>query len=390
MKDSFTIISSPSVRDGSLLSLTESRSRYMLPFGGKFRVVDFTLRNSSALGAAYTVLYTDIDDGLEKYVTYRDIHEEEHVAHLVRVETSAGIRDFLSMLNETSTSYYIIYNGDNPSIIDFQSIVSKFMKKGTDSVLYLIEIDGKATMANKILITTKKALQKAVKKAVKEDRHAPNLVEMVVNMVINQGVRRETHKVHYWPINTIPDYYKLTREIIWDNEIFSLLHKERIIKSRIFAEGYAHLGKHADVTNSFISDYCQINGRVENSIIYPGVIVDEKAEIIDSILLPFSHVGRGASIIRSVVDETTEESNLENNVGVYCNVGKIEDERIRNEDFPQSIYSGITLIGQNCRIPDRVKIGGACYVASKMDAENFGNTKVVHDGVSVLPHVDTL
>lgn len=389
MKDSFTVISSPSVRDGSLLSLTESRSRYMLPFGGKFRVVDFTLRNSLTLGAAYTVLYTDIDDDLEKYVTYRDVLDDQSVAHLVRVESSNDIRNFQEMLNETATSHYILYNGDNPSIIDFQNIVNHFNKKRMDSVLYLIDIDGKATMANKILVTTKKALQKAVKNAVKANRSAPNLVEMVVNMVINQGVHREVHKVDYWPINTIPDYYKLTQKIIWDKKIFSLLYKERIIKSRITASGYAHLGKQADVINSFISDYCKINGKVENSIIYPGVIIDEKAEIKDSIILPFVHVGRGSSIVHSIVDETTDETNIENNIGLYCDIGTMES-RIRNGDFPQSIFSGITLIGKNCHIPDRVQIGGACYIASRMTSENFGKTKRIHDGVSVTEDVSAL
>lgn len=41
--DNVTIISYPGPKDNSLLSLTDTRSRYMLPFGGRFRVIDFTL-----------------------------------------------------------------------------------------------------------------------------------------------------------------------------------------------------------------------------------------------------------------------------------------------------------------------------------------------------------
>ena len=345
-------------------------------------MVDFTLRNSNALGAAYTILFNDIDDGLDKYITDRDIFDDGSVAHLVRVVYSQDSSQFQNIVDETNTTHYILYNGDNPSIIDFQDLLNRFARKGVDAMIYLIEIDGKTTMANKILVAKRKALQKAVKKAVKENRKAPNLVEMMINMIINQGVNRSVHKAHYWPVNNIPDYYNITREIVWNKEIFSLLYKDKIIKSRIISEGYARLGKNAEVTNSFMSDFCQIDGKVENSIIYPGVIVEEKAEIKNSILLPFAHVGRSARVIRSIIDENIGLPERPN-VGIYCNIGA-EKEYLRNGDFPHSIFSSITLLGKNCHVPDRVTIGGACYVASNASEEAFGKNRIIHDGVSVV------
>ena len=61
----FTIISYPGTRSDLLLSLTESRSRYMLPIGGRFRVVDFTIRNSFSCGARTTIIYNNRDDELD-------------------------------------------------------------------------------------------------------------------------------------------------------------------------------------------------------------------------------------------------------------------------------------------------------------------------------------
>ena len=66
--EDFTIISYPGTRNDLLLSLTESRSRYMLPIGGRFRVVDFTLRNSFTSRARTTIIYNNLDDDLEQYV----------------------------------------------------------------------------------------------------------------------------------------------------------------------------------------------------------------------------------------------------------------------------------------------------------------------------------
>jgi ADP-glucose pyrophosphorylase len=354
----------------------------MMPFGGKFRVVDFTLRNSNALGAAYTILYNDIDDGLDKYIIDRDIFDDGSVAHLVRVVSSRDVPSFQNLIDETNTTHYILYNGDNPSIIDFRNLISRFTKKGADAMIYLIDIDGKTTMANKILVAKRKALQKAVKKALKENRQTPNLIEMIINMVINQGVNKGEYRAHYWPVNNIPDYYNITREIVWNKEIFSLLYKDKIIKSRINAEGYARIGKNAEVVNSFISDFCQIDGKVDNSIIYPGVIIEEKTEIKDSILLPFVHIAHSAKVVRSIVDENTEPDGKPN-VGIYCDIGT-NKEQLRNGDFPKSIFSSITLLGKNCHIPDRITIGGACYVASNASTENFGKNRVIHDGVSII------
>ena len=63
-----TIISYPSTEQYQLLSLAEGRSRYMLPFCGKFRVVDFILGNARQSGARRTIIYSDVEDDLTGYV----------------------------------------------------------------------------------------------------------------------------------------------------------------------------------------------------------------------------------------------------------------------------------------------------------------------------------
>ena len=386
MKDTFTIISYPSAKDSLLLSLTEARSRYMLPFGGKFRVVDFTLRNSFSLGADHTIIYSNIEDGLGEYVDrYGPFEAGDGGLPAVRVisQEYSDLAFCQELVMESDTNHYIIYNGDNPSIIDFEHIINRFRKKSADAILYLIDINGRPTMANKLLVTRRKSLLKAIKKAIKEDRHAPNIFEMIINMIINAGVPRETYRAHYWPVNNIPDYYNANREVIWNRDIFSLLYREKMIQSRIIAEGYAHIDRHAEVINSFMSDYCHINGRVENSIIYPGVVVDEKAVVKDSILLPFVHVGRGARITHTVVDESVLRGEETVNIGPYCNVGT-ETESLKNSEFPQSVFSSITLLGKDCRIPERSNIGGACYVASGLGERYFAEKKYLYDGLSVV------
>ncbi|PKL41295.1 MAG: hypothetical protein CVV44_01280 [Spirochaetae bacterium HGW-Spirochaetae-1] len=384
--ENFTIISYPGARDNLLLSLTESRSRYMLPFGGKFRVVDFTLRNSFSSGAASTVIYNNFEDGLEEYVQLYDMSgsEAEPPVRVVSREFS-DLAFCHDLIMETNTGHYIIYNGDNPSIIDFTDIMDRFRKRRVDSLLFLLDVEGRASMAHKLLVTKKRTLLKVLNKALKENHQAPNIFEMIINIIVNAGIKRETFSAHYWPISNVPEYYNASREVIWNPLVFNLLYKEKIIQSKIQAEGYALIGEHAHVSNSFMSDYCHINGKVENSIIYPGVIIEERALVKDSIVLPFVRIGAGARIYRTIIDERTDRGpeNTFPDVGEGCNIGT-RDDALKNSDFPRSLFSSITLLGKNCRIPERSNIGGACYVGSGLGVDYFAAKRYLYDGLSVV------
>src|SRR4030042_3719251 len=125
--DNVSIISYPGAKDNSLLSLTQDRSRYMLPFGGKFRVIDFTLRNSFSAGARNTMIYSTIDDGIEDYVErYGPFKDMKFPPIKIVTRDYSDINTCYQLILDSNTRYYIIYNGDNPSIIDFQNILNKF------------------------------------------------------------------------------------------------------------------------------------------------------------------------------------------------------------------------------------------------------------------------
>jgi len=379
--ENVTIISYPAARNDELLSLTEARSRYMIPFGGRFRVVDFTLRNSWALDAESTIIYSNIIDGLDEYITHHDRADSVTVVS----EQFSDLQYCHDLIEEHDTSAYILYNGENPSIIDFSAIMKRFRASKADSLLFLIDINGKPSMANKLLVTRRRRLLKVIDRVLKEGHTAPNIFEMLMNFIINSGVKRATYQAHYWPMKNVPDYFNSSREVIWNQEIFDLLYEEKIIQSGIESTGYAILGEEARVSNSFISDYCSINGTVENSIIYPGVVIEEKAVIRDSIILPFARIAPGARITRTVVDERTDRSpeDVYPNIGPYCNIGT-DEESFKSNDYPRSLFNSISVIGKDCRIPERSNIGGACFVASGLGEDFFSKKKYLYDGLSVV------
>ncbi len=382
--EDITIISYPGTDNNSLLSLSGSRSKYMLPFGGKFRIVDFTIRNSISSGSKRTIIYNNYRDDLENYVEkYGPFEGMKSPPIQVISGEYSNIRFCYNMIRNCNTNYYAIYNGDNPSIIDFSDLIKNFKSKKRKAVLYKLKFDKRATMAYSILVTDQKRLLNAIRSAIDEGRESPNIFEMIINIMMNKGIRVGAFKAHYWPLKNIPDYYYSNIEILRNPELFSLLYKGSVIETKIQTSSIARVGMNARIVNSFIFDGCEINGDVSNSIVFPGVSIGEKTVIRDSIILPFTRIGSYSKIAKTVIDENMSGDLQQLNVGNNCRIGS-DNEQMENSDFPKSIFKSITLIGKDCDIPDGSAIGGACYVSSGLGREYFFKRKYLDDGLSLL------
>jgi len=374
-------------QDDSLLSLTADRSRYMLPIGGRFRVIDFTIRNAVSSGAVETIIFNNQDDSLASYLEDLPSEDRPQPQHRIRVvpflQSDAEV--MAEAVSESESSYFVLFNGDIPSIINFSKVMEKFLKTKKKPMLVKLSINGRATMAHKVVITDRRSLLSVIKKSAKSQESTPNYFEMLINMLIHTGITTSTVEAVYWPIKSVNEYAGLNREIIWNKEISGMLNREGIIKSRIRADRFAQLDEYSFVRNSFISDYCYINGTVENSIIFPGVEIGQGAIVRDAIILPFVRIGQGAKVFNAIIDESTEPDPELLNVGVNTRVG-YDEWLMKNERFPKLLHSGLTLVGKNNYIIDGAFVGTSCYVASGCAARYFNETRIrLYDGDSLLP-----
>jgi ADP-glucose pyrophosphorylase len=380
-----TIISYPGSHDDYLLSLTSLRSRYMVPFAGRHRVVDFTLRNMYELEAKYALIFSSISDDLQLYVQQHPLVLNNTKVKLSSIlSENIDIELFYDTLKETDTPYYILYCGDNPGFINFSSLLEKYKKKKVGTLLFKLKIGDVGTLAYTILITTRSALLNVIKEARMERRKAPNVFEMINNMLINKGVTSSTFKARYWPLKSIPDYYDYNMSIFKEPELFYLIYNDSMLDTAISRENLTQLGPQAKVTRTYLSDGCIINGTVDNSIVFPGVVVGENAIVKDSILLPYVAVGSNTRIHKSIIDEYTDysQSDVLFNIGNNVRIGS-DEEMLKNNDYPKALYNSISLVGKNALIPDNVKIGAACYVASATSSTVFEKNKTLHDGLSI-------
>lgn len=133
-------------------------------------------------------------------------------------------------------------------------------------------------------------------------------------------------------------------------------------------------GCHAEC--SMISAGCIIEGRVINSVLSPGVHVKKGAIVKDSVLFEDSIVGMNSTVDLVIGDKRVQ-------IGDNTTVGMGENREVPNHEFPKHLYTGITLIGKEAVIPDNIEIGRNCIIQPQRNDSHFKGMKCLEDGSSI-------
>lgn len=175
----------------------------------------------------------------------------------------------------------------------------------------------------------------------------------------------------YWQdIGTKDAYYAANMELISEEPSFTLNSQWHVL-----TDGHvwppvtkvSHGSGH--ISNSLIARDCVIKGRVENSVLSPGVYIDENVIVRDSILMSNVTIGAHGIVDRCIIDENV-------NIGEYCFLG-----------FGPSVAPAewdITVIGKDSMIPAHTAVGRNCQVLPGVKPSDFTST-IVHPG-SVVTH----
>ncbi len=132
----------------------------------------------------------------------------------------------------------------------------------------------------------------------------------------------------------------------------------------------------ARIQGSAISAGCIIKGSVINSVLSPGVVVEEGALVKDSIIMHGSRVEKGAVVTKVIADKAVV-------FGAGSRIGNPDAEQI-NQEFPKHLVSGITMVGKWAEIPARAEVGGNCIIWPKVSREDWKGLKVP-DGHTLRP-----
>jgi glucose-1-phosphate adenylyltransferase len=108
----------------------------------------------------------------------------------------------------------------------------------------------------------------------------------------------------YWKdVGTIESLWEANMELLDSRSQLDLSDTSWRIYSRNPNQPPHYVGNNAVISQSLVTEGCFVYGKVENSVLFPGVVVEEGAHVKDSIIMADTLIGRGAVIDRSILDE---------------------------------------------------------------------------------------
>jgi glucose-1-phosphate adenylyltransferase len=171
----------------------------------------------------------------------------------------------------------------------------------------------------------------------------------------------------YWlDIGTVKAYYDANMELLPPRPRLSLDGTWPILRDNTLPPAYS-VSRGGNIINSLISAGCVIRGRVENSVLSPGVRVAEHALVRNAIIMADTSIGYHSIVDGCILDERVI-------IGDYCYVG-----------FGAGLQSGsakITVLGSDVTVPDHTAIGRQCRVPAGLGPEAF-DTRLIPSGTAM-------
>ena len=379
--------------------LSEERAKPAVIFGGRYRIIDFALSNVvnstlSRVGVLTQYRPRSLNDhigigrpwDLDRMgggVTLLQPYLGRESSDWYR-GTADAIFQNIYFLEETRAELVLILAGDHVYKMNYEELIARHLANEADVTvpLYQVPIDE----AHRYGVLTTDADDRIVEFDEKPDHPKSNLISMgiyvfnrevlveqlmadsrhdtthdfgrdiVPSMVEDPSMRVFGYRFDgYWrDVGTIESYFDANMDLLEDLPALNLYDPDTRIRTRVTGYPPAKIGRRAYLSRSLVELGCIINGHVEHSVLSPGVYVEEGAVVRDSIIFDNCHIDRGAIIERSILDKDVR-------VGKNAYVG-YGDDWAPNNERPDIVNAGITIVGKRATIPPYMRIGRNCVI----------------------------
>ncbi len=139
-----------------------------------------------------------------------------------------------------------------------------------------------------------------------DDDDVQDIGDGLIPRLVEAGEVQDYRHEEYWrDVGTISSYWRGHQELLGPEPQFTLDRGMNPVLTRTVRTGPARLGSSAEVEDALLAPACRVDGRIERSVLGHGVVIEEGAVVIDSVLLPGTVVRRGAHVERAVIDDET-------------------------------------------------------------------------------------
>lgn len=371
--------------------LTKKLAKPAVPFGGKYRIIDFTLSNCANSGIDTVGVLTQYQPlTLNSYIGIGSPWDLDRIGGGVSVlppyvkdqggewykGTANAVYQNIDFVSQHDPDYVLILSGDHIYKMDYSKMIDYHKSKGATITIAVIPVPWeethrfgvmKADEAGRIMEFQEKPKVaksnlasmgvyvfnwKELQAYLEADEANPNSSHDFGKNIIpamlaaNEPMYAFPFKEYWKDVGTVDSLWEANMDLIAKSPELKLNDSQWKIFSLNQSLPPQLVGPGADVQGSLLSDGCLVLGKVHHSVIFTGTHIAEGAEVIDSVLMPGVRIGKGAVVHKAIIGENTVvEAGAK--IGVPARPG--EKVEISNEN-------GITVIEDNVTVKGTMRI----------------------------------
>ncbi len=326
--------------------LTKNIAKPAVPFGGKYRIIDFPLSNCSNSGI-YTVgvltQYKPLDlnnhigigdpwdlDRRDGGVSILPPYQEENGGDWYK-GTANAIYQNIEFIDRYDPEYVLILSGDHIYKMDYYKMLEFHKENDADATIAVIDVpieeasrfgimntrednsiyefeekpdNPKSTNASMgIYIFNWSILKKYLNEDEKDNSSNNDFGKNIIPNMLSGGRKLIAYPFKgYWKdVGTIQSLWEANMDLLKLDNKLNLYDREWKIYSQNEVRPAHYIGENAKIINSLIVEGCIINGKVENSVLSQGVYVGKNTVIIDSVIMPNVQIGDNVRIEKAII-----------------------------------------------------------------------------------------
>ncbi|HBQ46882.1 MAG TPA: glucose-1-phosphate adenylyltransferase [Ruminococcaceae bacterium] len=363
--------------------LTKNLAKPAIPFGGKYRIIDFPLSNCVNSGIECVGVLTQYQPlELNEYIGNGQPWDLDSANAGVRVlppyqrsrrsdwyrGTANAIYQNIPYIERYDPDYVIVLSGDHIYKMDYSKMVAYHKEKKADCTIAEIEVpmeeaprfgilntreDGsvyefdekpkkpKSNQASMgIYVFTWSKLRRYLEEDAADPKSSNDFGKDVLPAMLKSGARIFAYRFEgYWKdVGTIDSLWESNMDLLNPKVSLDLNEEDWKIYCRSPVMPPHYIGKGAKVQNSLVAEGANVYGAIDFAVLFSGVSIAPGAVVRDSIVMPNTRVERGAVVQYAIAAEDCV-------IGANAVVGS------RPEDTPDKAAWGVAVIGDGCRIP---------------------------------------
>ena len=372
-----------------LYTLTEKTAKPAVPFGGKYRIIDFPLSNCVNSGIDTVGVLTQYQPlELNEYIGNGQAWDLDRTFGGVMVlppyqgnksadwykGTANAIYQNLAFIDRYDPEYVLVLSGDHIYKMDYAAMLDFHKKNEADCTIAVLEVSREEASRFGIMNTnddnkvyefeekpkhpksTKASMgiyifnYKKLKKYLVDDENtkgsANDFGKNIIPNMLAAGEKLYAYPFSgYWKdVGTISSLWEANMDLLGEEPIFNLHDRSWRIFSRTSAMPAQFIAEGAATDNVIISEGSEIAGAVKHSVLFHGVTVEAGAIVENSVIMSGVTVKAGARVYNTIIAENTT-------VGAGAVIG---DNTTPGDN--------ITVLGSDITVPAGMTVGGGLLI----------------------------